>query len=132
MKKVFSLMVASFLGFVVFAFGLVNAQWAWWFGDQTDVVKYNPTVPGATAGLQSDKLITSIKMFINRILWLLGLIALLMLLWGGFQMVTAAGDEAKYKKWFKILQQAGMWIIFIWVSWLFISVIFWLVSKFAW
>ena len=37
---------------------------------------------------------------------MLALIALVILIRGGFQMVTAAGDDAKYKKGFKILQQA--------------------------
>jgi len=41
-------------------------------------------------------------------LGMLALIALVVLLWGGFQMVTAAGDDDKYKKGFKILQQAAI------------------------
>jgi hypothetical protein len=44
---------------------------------------------------------------------MLALVALVVLLWGGFQMVTAAGDDAKYKKGFKILQQAAIGLIFI-------------------
>lgn len=136
MKKMFSLMIGGFLGFSIFALGLVgpvNAQWGdsdvWWFGSQT--TKYNPDVPWSSA-LKNDDLITSIKGAINRILGLLALIALIVLLWWGFQMVTAAWDDAKYKKWFKILQQAGMWLLFIWFSWLFVSVIFRLVNKFVW
>lgn len=128
MKKMFSLMIGGFLGFSIFALGLVNAQ-SEWYGAQN--LGYNPNVPGATA-MKNDSLITSIKWAINRILGLLALIALVVLLWGGFQMVTAAWDDGKYKKWFKILQQAGMWLIFIWVSWLFVSIIFRLVNKFVW
>jgi hypothetical protein len=44
-------------------------------------------------------------------------------------MVTAAGDETKYKKGFKILQQAAIGLVFIWVSWLVVSVIFWLLTT---
>ncbi len=75
---------------------------------------------------QWGKLIDVIKSFINWMLGILALIALVMLLFGGFGMVTAAGDDAKYKKGFKILQQAAIGLVFIWVSWLLVSVIFWL------
>lgn len=131
MKKMFSLMIGGFLGFSIFALGLVgpvNAQTEW-FGSQN--LGYNPSVPWASA-MKGDTLLTTIKSVINRILGLLALIALIVLLWWGFQMVTAAWDDAKYKKWFKILQQAGMWLLFIWFSWLFVSVIFRLVNKFVW
>lgn len=128
MKKMFSLIIGGFLWFVVFSLSLVNAQSAWWFTNQN--TSYNPDTPMSWS-LAQDKLIFVIKDVINRILWLLALIALVILLWGGFQMVTAAGDDGKYKKWFKILQQAGMWLLFIWVSWLFVSVIFWIINQFV-
>jgi len=128
MKKMFSFIISGFLWFVVFSLSLVNAQSAWWFTNQNTT--YNPDTP-LSSSLQGDKLIVVIKTVINRLLWLLALIALVILLWGGFQMVTAAGDDGKYKKWFKILQQAGMWLLFIWVSWLFVSVIFWIINQFV-
>lgn len=62
---------------------------------------------------------------------MLSLIALVILLRGGFQMITAAGDDAKYKKGFKILQQAGVGLLFIGVSRLIVSVIFWLLGMFT-
>lgn len=84
----------------------------------------------AGAGVdQWGRLIDVIKSFINWILGMLALIALVILIWGGFQMVTAAGDETKYKKGFKILQQAAIGLVFIWVSWLVVSVIFWLLTT---
>ncbi|MEI6773821.1 MAG: hypothetical protein WCL18_03220 [bacterium] len=43
-------------------------------------------------------MITVIKTFINWMLGMLALIALVILIWGGFQMVTAAGEDTKYKK----------------------------------
>lgn len=53
----------------------------------------------AGAGQQkNDTLIQVIKSFINWMLGILSLIALVILIRGGFQMVTAAGDDAKYKK----------------------------------
>ena len=79
----------------------------------------------------SEKLIDTIKTAINIILGLLGTISLVILLWGGFQMVTAAGDEGKHKKGFTILKQAGMGLIFIGLAALFVQLIFWFISSIA-
>ena len=64
------------------------------FGDATNT---NGIGISGTGTLQGGKLIDVIKSFINRILGMLALIALVILLFGGFQMVTAAGDDGKYK-----------------------------------
>lgn len=85
-------------------------------------------VQGSDVLTGSDSLITSIKTFINWVLGLLATIALVILLWGGFQMVTAAGDEAKYKKGFQILKQAAIGLIFIGLSALFIQLIFYILG----
>lgn len=95
------------------------------FGDVTSTSNIGVSWTGTAQG---GKLIDVIKSFINRMLGILALIALVILLWGGFQMVTAAGDDAKYKKGFKILQQAAIGLVFIWVSWLIVSLIFWLLG----
>lgn len=79
----------------------------------------------------TDKLVQTIKNAINIILGLLGTISLVILLWGGFQMVTAAGDEGKHKKGFTILKQAGMGLIFIGLAALFVQLIFWFISSIA-
>ncbi len=114
-------------------FGILIA-WGWMalaqstpsgFGDVS--ATSNVGVSG-TGTAQGGKLIDVIKSFINWMLGILALIALVVLLWGGFQMVTAAGDDTKYKKGFKILQQAAIGLVFIWVSWLMVSVIFWLLG----
>lgn len=85
-------------------------------------------VQGSDVLTGSDSLITSIKTFINWVLGLLATIALVILLWGGFQMVTAAGDEGKYKKGFQILKQAAIGLIFIGLSALFIQLIFYILG----
>lgn len=125
MKKL-AFKVVWLFGLVVLSFGslLVSAQVDQGFGSVD--TSYQPNVPGATEWLQKDKLIDVIKNFINWMLGILALIALVILIRGGFQMVTAAGDDAKYKKGFKILQQAAIGLVFIGVSWLVVSVIFWL------
>lgn len=127
MKKL-SLMVLSFMTFVWLFAGswMALAQnTPSWFGDVTSTS--NVGVSG-TGTAQGGKLIDVIKSFINWMLGILALIALVILLWGGFQMVTAAGDDAKYKKGFKILQQAAIGLVFIGVSRLMVSVIFWLLG----
>ena len=76
------------------------------------------------SGAQGGNLITVIKKFVNRILGLLALITLVIVLRGGFKMVTAAGDEGKFKEWFKILKQAGIGLAVIGLSWFIVSIIF--------
>jgi len=61
---------------------------------------------------------------VNWILGILWLITVVILIWWGFQMVTAAGDETKYKKGFTIVKQAAIGLILIGVSWLIVSLIF--------
>ena len=39
-------------------------------------------------------------------------------------MVTAAGDDNKYKKWFTILKQAIIWLILIGASAMIINLVF--------
>ena len=61
---------------------------------------------------------------INRILALLWLITIIILIYGGIQMVTAAWDDWKYKKWFTIVKQAIIGLILIWTSALIVNLIF--------
>ncbi|MBU0627054.1 hypothetical protein KKG31_03555 [Patescibacteria group bacterium] len=69
-----------------------------------------------------------IRTFLNWVLGILSLIALIVLLYGGFNMVTAAGDDAKYKKGFKILQQAAVGLAIVGLSWIIVSAIFWIIG----
>lgn len=117
----------------VFVFGILSVGSVFtlaqstptWFGDATSA---GGIWVSGTEQLQGGKLIDIIKNFINWLLGMLALIALVILLRGGFQMVTAAGDDTKYKKGFKILQQAAIGLVFIGVSRLLVSLIFWLLG----
>ncbi|MDR3169511.1 MAG: pilin [Candidatus Peribacteria bacterium] len=71
----------------------------------------------------------TVKKFINWMLGMLATIALVICLYAGFLMVTAAGDDAKYKKGMGILKQAGIGLVIIGLSWLIVSVVFWLIST---
>lgn len=103
-----------------------------WFWDN-DMVRWYE-VPWAGQGTFSDNnddLLTIIKKVINWILGILSLIALILCLWWWFQMLTAAGDDNKVKTWTKILKQAAIWLVVIWLSWLLVSFIFRIINKFT-
>jgi len=72
-----------------------------------------------------------IKTFTNRALWMLWLVALVYLIYHGFLMVTAAWDDAQFKKWIKWLKYAAIALTWIALSWFVISFIFWLITKFT-
>lgn len=55
----------------------------------------------------------------------LSLLAVLFALWGWFNILTAAWDEEKVKKWKTILVQALLWLVVIWLSY---SIVNWLVT----
>ena len=80
---------------------------------------------------QGDQLVNVIKKTINWVLWLLSLIVFILLLWWGFQMVTANWDDKKFGAGMTILKQAAIWLGFIAVSWLLVSMIFRVLSEVA-
>lgn len=59
----------------------------------------------------------------------MSLITLIILLWGGFQMVTANGDDGKFQAGTKLLRQAALGLLFIAVSWMMVSMIFWIIGQ---
>lgn len=124
-KLLLGLGVAGLLG--VWSIALVNAQNENFNADGfggTNYVK-GMMVSWAQGGETTwGNLIGVIKKFINWVLWLLALITLVIVLRGGFKMVTAAGDEGKFKEWFKILKQAGIGLAIIGLSWFIVSIIF--------
>lgn len=79
----------------------------------------------------NDGLLRTINKAINWILGMLAVIALAICLRGGFQMVTAAGDDGKYKKGLTILKQAAIGLIIVGISWIIVSFIFWVIGAFA-
>ena len=44
-------------------------------------------------------------------------------------MVTAAGDDKKFGEGLKVLKNAGLWLAFIAVSWLLVSMLFWVIDN---
>ena len=98
------------------------------FGDDAELTDQNNTIKiaGTKDGHHEDDLLKVIKGAVNWVLGILWLIALLILMYGGFEMVTAAGDGKKYESGQKVLKAAAYGILLIGFSWLLISGIFWL------
>jgi hypothetical protein len=69
-----------------------------------------------------------INNFINYALWLVAMIALIYLLYHGFLMITAAGDEEQYSKWLQWIKYAGIALAGIGVSRFVVSLIFYLIQ----
>lgn len=118
------------------SFALVNAQanqpggsqtfdnqWSFWANGWSEIWIH----VWGTTGDQGWNLIQIVRNFINWVLWILSLVVLVIVLIGWFQMVTAQGDENKYKKWFTILKHAGIGLVIIWLSWFIVSIIFWII-----
>ncbi len=72
-----------------------------------------------------------INNMINYALSLLSFVALIYLMYHGFIILTAAGDDSKYKEGLKWIKYALIAIGGIGLSWIFISTIFWVVNSFA-
>lgn len=99
----------------------------WWFGGQD--TQYNPDVYGSTDGFQEDSLIKTIQRAINWVLGILSVIALVLCLWGGFQMMTSGWDSKKYENGLNILKWAAIGLAIIACSWLIVSLIFYLINT---
>jgi Type IV secretion system pilin len=69
-----------------------------------------------------------IQNLINKALLYLSILAVGYGIWGGFQIVTAGGDEEKVKKGRTILMQVGLGIIVIWLAG---SIVKWVVGLIA-
>ncbi|MFA7298451.1 MAG: hypothetical protein WC010_02280 [Candidatus Absconditabacterales bacterium] len=75
-----------------------------------------------------NKVMTVIKNLINYALGMVALIALVYLIYHGFMIVTAAGDETQYKNGLKGVKFAAIAMAGIGMSRLVVSAIFWLIA----
>lgn len=83
-------------------------------------------------GSQSDattRTINLIHRIINYILGLVSVIALIILIYAGIQMTTAAGDDKKYQAGKATTKKLTIGIIGIGISWLIVSFIFWFLNT---
>lgn len=80
---------------------------------------------------QKDAAVNIVKSAVNRVLWILALIALIVLLYWWFLMVTSAWNEEQYGKWFTILKHAAVGVVLIGVARFIVSIVFRLVNLFT-
>lgn len=96
---------------------------AWLVGtDETEITDYMDAL---------GQVLHVIQNVVNYALWILSLVALIYLIIHGFMILTAAGDDAKMKKWLKWVKNAFIAIAWIWLSWIIISFILWLINYIA-
>lgn len=111
------------------AFGLQGDSW---FGKDGSVLATKDVNVWSTDELQRDAAFLDIvKSFINRVLWVTALIALILVIYGGVRMVLSWWNEEAYAQWFTILKSAAIGIALIGVAWFIASLIFWLVNTIA-
>lgn len=129
MKKIFLLATACVI-------------WIWWifslahWQSNTRTIFNDPTAVWWVEGVgtvgtdknQGDSFINVVKSFVNWSLGIIALIALIVVLYGGFLMVSASWNDEQYKKWFTILKQAAMWLILIGIAWFIVSIIFYVIN----
>jgi hypothetical protein len=104
------------------------------FGNST--TSFNDSVKTNTSGIgvsgagenKGAGIIDVIKRALNWGLSILGFVALVLCLYGGFIITTAAGDDGKVKKGRTILTQAGIGLAVIALSALIVNLIFYVIG----
>ncbi len=99
---------------------------ATWDGQLSGVVGVGDKI--SSHEVAKNKTMQVIKNIINYALWFLALIALVYLIYHGFLILTAAGNDTQYKKWLGGIKYAVIAIVGIGVSRLIVSLIFWLLN----
>lgn len=84
-----------------------------------------------TSGLGNDGVTadTRIQDIVGNAMTFLALLAVLFLLWGGFQILTAAGDDDKVSKGKTIIIQAALGLVVIFIA---NSVVQWVIKLVLW
>jgi hypothetical protein len=77
------------------------------------------------------KTLQIIRNLVNYALGLVSLVALIYLIYHGILILTAMGDDKRYKEGLKGIQFAAIALIGIGLSWIVISTIFWMINKFT-
>ena len=77
--------------------------------------------PSQSIGLGSADLRTTVTNIINWVLGLLGIIAVIMILYGGFIWLTAAGNEENVTKAKNILSAAIIGLVIVLLAWAIVN-----------
>lgn len=124
-KKIYKIIITSLSVFILSCPIVFTASW-WKFWDMIAV----PWVGVyGTEEQQEDSLIHTIRKAINWVLGLLSFICLCLIIYAGFLMLTSGWDSKKYETWFSIIKNAAFWLAIIAVSWLIVSLIFYVINT---
>ena len=107
---------------------MVKAWLALGVGSYTNLVSATDlfgTRPVAISG-SAESAENAIQTLISSFMGFLYLIAVIYAIWGGFNILTAGGDEEKVKKWKTILIQAILGLIVIFLA---ASIITWVIES---
>lgn len=77
--------------------------------------------PSTTLGLGTADLKETVLNIITLVLGLLGIIAVIMILWGGFQWMTAGGNTEKVDSAKKILSAAIFGLVIVILAWAIVN-----------
>lgn len=97
-----------------------------------DGIYYNEDLYSShDTGLAWERTTNYIKGLTNYLLALIGLVALIYLLFHGFLVLTAGAKEDQYDKWIQWIKYAAIALLGIGLAWLFLSLVFWLLLNFT-
>ncbi len=105
------------------AFVIIND----WTNSVDNVIGSNDPQIG-TFGNAKNRVINILNIIINYTLGLLAMVALVYLMYHGVLILTAAGDEERFNTGLKWIQYAAIALAGIGLSWLVISLIFYLID----
>ncbi|XOU93978.1 MAG: Ig-like domain-containing protein [Candidatus Kerfeldbacteria bacterium] len=114
-KNIFFGIFTGLFVFILIAGGLLVAS-------QVYAVTVDPNI-GTTLSLGTADLESTIINIIQWALGFLGLVAVIMMIYGGFIWMTAAGNEDKIAKAKKIITQAAIGLVIVLLSWAIVSFI---------
>ena len=131
-QLLFAFIIAFFTLFCVW----VSVSRAWefsfwrqrWWSESVKSLK-NINISGVADGDQEAGLLDVIKWITNWVLGVLALIALILVMYGGFLMVTSAGADDAYTKWRTIMKSALIGLCIIGIAWFVVSIIIWLIQQ---
>jgi len=108
------------------AYNIIDSSQSGWTGIVSGIVGVGDQISSHVVA--QNQTMNVIRNILNYALWLVALIALVYLIYHGFLILTAAGDDAQYKKGLKWLNYAIIAIVGIGASRLIVSGIFWLLA----
>lgn len=85
-----------------------------------------------TTNQATDDVVSYISAFINWALWMAFFVALVFLIYNWYLVVTAAWNDAQYKKWISYMRYMAIWLVGIALSFFIVQLIFGLIFKTVW